>query len=163
MKIDGVEIDLFGDTDPKKMPLHFFFGAKQIDYSTAQRADTSKQNSSVAPRHWYIDSVFKCSDCLEDFVFSASEQRYWYEDRKFYVASIPKRCATCRRLNRTKLELRQRYDQMIEIALARQCPLDMKKQVIEIIDELEAAEGSISEGIKQNHAILLAQIAREAT
>ena len=160
MKIDGVEFDSFGDTDPKKMPLHFFFLAKNIDCSTAQRADTSKQNFSVCPRHWYIDAVINCCDCLEDFIFSAAEQRYWYEDRNFYVDSFPRRCAPCRRLDRTRLELRQRYDAMIETALGRRCSLDAKKHAIALIDELEAAEGEIPEKIKQNRAILHAQLAK---
>jgi len=161
MEMDGVEFDSFGDTDPKKMPLHLFFGARNIAYATAQRADISQQNYSVCPRHWYIDATIRCCDCLQDFAFSASEQRFWYEDRKFYVDSFPKRCAACRRKERTRLEHRQRYDAIIETALARNAPVDQKQQVIAIIDELEEAEGDLPEKLKQNRETLLAQLAKE--
>ena len=36
---DGTEIDYFGDTDPKLMPDHMFYGALFIDRENAQRAD----------------------------------------------------------------------------------------------------------------------------
>jgi len=81
-------MDVFGDTDPKKMPLHLFRGAVSIDYGTAVRADVSKQDYTVCPRHRYIDATFKCIDCGNDFLFSTDEQRFWYEQRRFYVDSI---------------------------------------------------------------------------
>jgi hypothetical protein len=158
MNIDGIEIDLFGDTHPTKMSAHLFHGAKCIDYKTAQRADTSKQNCSSCPRYWYIDAVITCRECRQDFTFSAAEQRYWYEDRKFWVDSFPKRCPSCGRLERLKLELRKRYDASIEAALTSQCSADEKGAVIAIIDEMNAAEGSIPEKMKQNRAMLLAQL-----
>lgn len=132
MKISGIEMDIFGDSDPRKMPLYFFSGAS-LKYSTAQRADVSKQNVTVAPRHWYIDATIKCCDCRKKFVFTAAEQRFWYEDRKFYVDSFPKRCADCRKRQGIRLELKKRYDAMIASALGR-CPAEEKKEAIRIID-----------------------------
>jgi ribosomal protein L37AE/L43A len=35
-------MDVFGNSDPKKMPLHLFHGAISIDYSTAVRAEVTK-------------------------------------------------------------------------------------------------------------------------
>lgn len=150
---------MFGDHDPKEMPKHLFSRARRVDYSTAQKADISKQNYSVCPRHWYLDATIHCGDCKREFVFTASEQRYWYENRRFYVDSFPTRCAKCRRHERTKLEHRQRYDAMIESALARNAPPDQKRQVVAIIDELELIEGEIPEKLKQNRERLLAQLA----
>ena len=95
-------MDIFGDTDPKKMPQHFFHGAVSINYDTAVRADVSKQDYTVCPRQWYIDSTFKCMDCCKDFLFSAEEQRYWYEQRRFYVDSKPTRCPACRKKERAR-------------------------------------------------------------
>ena len=95
-------IDHFGDTDPKKMPSHLFFGAVNIDYDTAVRADITKQDFSVCPRHWYVDATFKCKDCGSEFLFSAKEQIFWYETRRFYVDSQPKRCAACRKKERAR-------------------------------------------------------------
>lgn len=95
-------MDGFGDTDPRKMPFHLFHGAVSMDYPTAVRADFTKQDYSVCPRHWYIDATFRCQDCGKDFLFSAEEQRFWYGERKFYVDSRPVRCPECRKKERTR-------------------------------------------------------------
>jgi Probable zinc-ribbon domain len=98
----AIDMDVFGDSDPKKMPPHLFHGAVSIDYGTAVRADVTKQDYSVCPRHWYIDATFKCIDCGLDFLFSADEQRFWYEQRRFYVDSQPTRCPACRKKERAR-------------------------------------------------------------
>lgn len=81
------------------MPAHLFHSAR-VDHSTAVRADISKQNDSVCPRHWYVDAEITCTDCNEPFVFSASEQKFWYEDLHFRVDSFPKQCPPCRKTRR---------------------------------------------------------------
>lgn len=101
-------MDAFGDTDPKTMPPHFFHGAVFIDYSTAVRAEVAKQDYTSCPRHWYIDATFRCIDCGKDFLFSAEEQRFWYEERKFYVDSIPTRCPICRKKERARKSAAQK-------------------------------------------------------
>lgn len=97
-----MDMDVFGKIDPKKMPLHLFYGAVSIDYATAVRADVSKQNYTVCPRHWYIDVTFRCEDCGKTFLFSADEQGVWYERRRFYVDSKPTRCPACRKKERDR-------------------------------------------------------------
>jgi hypothetical protein len=42
---------------PKDDAASFFYGATNIDYSTAVRAETGIQNYSVCPREWSIDAV----------------------------------------------------------------------------------------------------------
>ena len=84
-----VEIDVFGDTDPKKVPASMFHGALSIDYASAVRADISKQAPATCPRYWYIPAVFQCVACKEDFAFSVDEQRFWYEERKFIPGVTP--------------------------------------------------------------------------
>ena len=79
--------DVFGNTDPGKMPAHFFSGAKFIDYKTAIRADTSKQDCSVAPRHWYIDCDFDCPKCGREITWTAQERKAWFELYRFWVDS----------------------------------------------------------------------------
>jgi hypothetical protein len=157
MKIFGFNLGLFGENNPKRMPVHLFFRARRIDYKTALRADISKQNYTVCPRHWYVDALFVCRECSEEFVFSATEQRFWYEDRQFFVDSLPTRCVGCRKAERNRLELRRRYDAMISDALGT-CPPEKKKAVIELVDELEAAEGELPDRMKQNRATLRAQL-----
>ena len=89
MNILGFNFGLFGENNPKRMPSHLFFGSRRMDYSTAQRADISKQNYTVCPRHWYVDATFRCRDCRNEFVFTAAEQRFWYEDRRFWIGELP--------------------------------------------------------------------------
>lgn len=101
-------MDIFGSTDAKKMPPHLFYGAVSIDYTTAVRADISKQDYTVCPRHWYVDAIFKCVDCGTEFLFSAKEQHFWYEERRFYVDSYPKRCPDCRKKERARKESAQK-------------------------------------------------------
>ena len=143
------------------MPSHLFFGSRRLDYSTAQRADISKQNYSVCPRHWYVDATFVCRDCTEEFIFSASEQRFWYEDRHFWIDSMPRQCISCRKKQRTRSNLRKHYDALITIALGS-CPVETKKEVVAIINELEAAKDEIPEKMKQNRTVLYAQLAKAA-
>src|ERR1043166_2407644 len=106
-------MDGFGQQNPKGMPPHFFLRAVRMDYETAQRADFEKQNYTVCPRFWYIDAAFLCEDCGQQFVFTAEEQRFWYEERGFYVDSTPNRCVSCRKANRTRLDLKRQYDTSI--------------------------------------------------
>ena len=147
----------FGENNPKEMPSHLFFGSHQILYDSAIRADISKQNFSVCPRHWYIDAVFECCDCKKDFTFSANEQKFWYEERQFWIDSKPKRCVSCRKNERRRLDLKKQYDSTIKNVLGR-CSLDKKKEAIEIMDELESLGEIFSEKMKLNRNTLLAQL-----
>ena len=148
---------VFGENNPQEMPVHLFFGAHQIHYDSAIRADILKQNYSVCPRHWYIDAVFGCRDCKKDFIFTANEQKFWYEERQFWIDSQPKRCPSCRKSERRRRALRKQYDTMIKNVLGR-CSLDKKKEVVEIIDELELMGEIFSERMKLNRNTLLAQL-----
>jgi hypothetical protein len=159
MNVSGFMANLPGENDPKRMPMHLFSGAQCLDYKTAQRADISKQHYTVCPRHWYVDAKFLCSDCGREFMFTASEQRFWYEDRGFWIDSLPKRCAQCRKAERARLELRKRYDSLISEALG-QCPIETKKQVVEIINQLEAAEDQIPERMIENRSKLYTQLSK---
>ena len=48
----------------------------------------------------YYDWHRRCSDCDRDYVFSATEQRHWYETLKFIPDSVPNQCVACRRRRR---------------------------------------------------------------
>ena len=161
MKTSKFIAKIEGHDSPKRMPKHFFFGALRVDYDTAQRADISKQHYTVLPRHWYVDATFICSDCGQEFVFTASEQRFWYEDMRFFIDSLPKCCIQCRKSERTRLELRKRYDVLIAEALG-QSTIEMKKQVVEIVNELEAAGAQIPDKMAENRLRLYAQLSRAA-
>jgi hypothetical protein len=46
----------------------------------------------------YEDKKFKCVDCGDMKVWSAEEQKWWYETAKGHVFSEAKRCSECRQL-----------------------------------------------------------------
>ena len=48
----------------------------------------------------YRDREFTCRDCGEAFVFSKTEQQFWYEKMQFVVHSKPVRCLACRKRKR---------------------------------------------------------------
>lgn len=50
----------------------------------------------------YFDVPLKCEDCGSKFLFEAKEQKFWYEELKFWVQSRPKLCAACRKLRRER-------------------------------------------------------------
>jgi hypothetical protein len=54
------------------------------------------------PQYFFVDQERRCVECHRDFVFAASEQKYWYEDLKFHFDSVAIRCPECRRKQRTK-------------------------------------------------------------
>ncbi len=53
------------------------------------------------PRYFYVDIPRRCVECREPFVFSAKEQKHWFEALKFHFDSIPIRCVACRRKKRS--------------------------------------------------------------
>jgi Probable zinc-ribbon domain/Tetratricopeptide repeat len=65
------------------------------------------------PKYFYVDEARRCIQCGDNFTFSGSEQKFWYEARQFNFHSLPIRCARCRRQRRTQHILRE------QIAIAR--------------------------------------------
>lgn len=59
------------------------------------------------PKYFYVDETRRCFQCGNEFIFSAREQKYWYETRKFNFHSVPIRCASCRRQRRSEHALRE--------------------------------------------------------
>jgi hypothetical protein len=49
------------------------------------------------PRYFYVDLPRSCRACGTDFVFSAREQRHWYETLGFRLDAGAVRCLPCRR------------------------------------------------------------------
>ena len=72
----------------------------------AVRGDIRKQVFCCAfPHFYYVDITETCIQCHEDFVFSAREQKYWYERLQFNLYARAVRCPTCRRRQRTEKAL----------------------------------------------------------
>jgi hypothetical protein len=149
----------FGNDDPREMPAHLFSGCLRVNYATAVRADTGKQNCSICPRYWYVDAIFRCARCGAEFSFSAAEQRAWYEDYGFWIDSVPRHCLACRRDQRNLRAIRQEYDQSVAPVL-RHGDLESKKRLASVIDQLYELGGELPSRINENRRLLAKQIAR---
>ena len=153
--------DDFGRSDPRNMPAHFFAGSLHIRYETAVAAKPDKQNCSICPRYWYVDATFKCDRCDAKFVFSAAEQRVWYEEYGFWIDSLPKHCLECRRDLRSLKAARKEYDATAAPVLEHG-DLEAKKRVATVIDQLYELGGDLPPRINENRRRLANQIARAA-
>jgi hypothetical protein len=65
--------------------------------------DVTKQKFCVEhhkPKFYYGDIPYKCKICGRDVIFSAHEQKHWFEDLHFHFDSFPQECIECRRKRR---------------------------------------------------------------
>ncbi|MFN7841462.1 MAG: zinc-ribbon domain containing protein [Pirellula sp.] len=63
-------------------------------------ADTSKQppiSPYGSPKKFYVDIAFKCRDCGRDEVWSAEQQKWFYEEVKGSLYATAIRCNECRK------------------------------------------------------------------
>ena len=103
------------------------------------RADVAKQNLGLGtPYAAYVDRPFRCEDCGAPSVFSAAEQRHWFETLGFLIWVYPKQCAPCRAERRRK----KRANRALAEALAGLDTDDPSQleAVARLYDEIGAAE-----------------------
>jgi hypothetical protein len=62
--------------------------------------DPSQQDPRYRPRLHYIDRPFKCVDCGSEEVWTAGQQKWYYEVAKGSTYGEPKRCRRCRAKHR---------------------------------------------------------------
>jgi len=150
-------MDIFGSTNPRKMPGHLFGGAIYKNYETAIRSNPEKQNYSVCPRYWYFDAEYICESCKTHFTWSAKEQKMWFEQYYFWVDSEPKNCKRCSASRRKLKELRKEYDAIV--ASARDGgSYDQKKRVVDIIGQFEDMFSTIPSKIRDTKKLFERQI-----
>jgi hypothetical protein len=149
----------FGRDDPREMPAHFSFRSLRIEYGSAVRADPGRQNCSICPRYWYVDTTFACDRCDGEFTFSAEEQRIWYEEYGFWIDSLPKHCLECRRELRELKAARQEYDRNVEEAINSTDP-ELKRRLAHVIDELYELGGELPLRINENRRRLARQLSK---
>jgi hypothetical protein len=67
---------------------------------------------AFATRGYYVDLPFTCRDCRVEQVWTATQQKWWYEVAKGYPYSGPRRCNACRRrVREAKAENKRRSDE----------------------------------------------------
>jgi hypothetical protein len=69
-------------------------------------ANLSPTNSYGIPdfvdRGYYVDRPFRCKDCGAAQVWTATQQKWWYESAKGDVWTVAVRCRPCRRRERER-------------------------------------------------------------
>lgn len=53
-------------------------------------------NSYSSPPEYYYDIAFRCRDCDRHEVWTAAQQKWWYEEAGGYFFSTAIRCRPCR-------------------------------------------------------------------
>jgi hypothetical protein len=61
------------------------------------RRDGSYSTPEFVQRGYYVDYLFNCALCGCDQVWTATQQKWWYEVAKGKVWTIAKYCRNCRR------------------------------------------------------------------
>ncbi len=145
------KLDPFGHEDPRRMPSYLYFGALGVDYDTAMRGDASKQNFTVSPRYWYVDAKFRCEDCGKEFMWTAREQKVWFEVYRFYIDSEPKQCRGCRSRRRRIEALRKEYDAIV--GAAREGSSNDQIRVVGIVDHIASLGGAIPDAMRESSRI----------
>lgn len=68
----------------------------------ADQALLTRHNPFSTVPAFYADKVFTCRDCGEEQVWTAKQQKWWYEERLGPIDSTAVRCLPCRRARRTQ-------------------------------------------------------------
>lgn len=84
----------------------------------AVAADLTKQapHRSWSPPKFYTDLAFECLDCGVQKVWTARQQKWYYEVAKGSIDGTAKRCRACRKKRRDAKSQQKRH--MQEMALA---------------------------------------------
>jgi hypothetical protein len=64
------------------------------------KLDYSYHHTDFAKRGYYLDQPFQCQDCGVQEVWTAHQQKWWYEIAKGGVWTVSSRCRSCRRRER---------------------------------------------------------------
>jgi hypothetical protein len=78
--------------------------AVPVDY-TRLMANNSYGPSDFVRRGFYLDIAFTCGDCGVACVWTAEQQRWWYETLGGSQYACAKRCRACRQRERQRKEL----------------------------------------------------------
>ncbi len=68
-------------------------------------------NFCCSPPSFYIDDPFVCKDCDAHEIWTAKQQKWWYEIAKGPIDSRAVRCRPCRLVERARVEEARRVSQ----------------------------------------------------
>ena len=75
------------------------------------RPTNSYSTPDFVDREFYVDRPFRCKDCEKAEVWTASQQKWWYEVAKGDVWTVAIRCRACRRAERDRKAQARRIHQ----------------------------------------------------
>jgi hypothetical protein len=124
----------------------------------ALRADPKKQVYGMGGPHYvYLDQQRKCRNCGAGFVFAATEQQDWYENRRMWNEVEAHRCAPCRRIWKAERVAQKRLmaaHTALQTDAGPQNQLELARATLEAADEvgresLERAVGAARKAARQ--------------
>lgn len=66
-------------------------------------ADHAELSHNLAPSllpNFYMDMPYRCRDCDKDEIWTAKQQKWWYEIAKGRLEATAVRCSACRKIRR---------------------------------------------------------------
>src|SRR5262245_5173035 len=101
-------------------------------------ADQGKlaHDNTYGPRpRFYADQPFTCVDCGREEVWTAADQKWWYEEAKGKIATRANRCLACRRRRRLRRSQERRVH--VEGIVAKYGPEEAARRLRITIEALE--------------------------
>ncbi len=84
----------------------------------AIKADTNQlahNNTYELLPQYYVDRPYTCRDCGADEIWTAKQQKWWYETIKGHIDSTAVRCRRCRNIiKKQKLEQKKHMGEMAQ-------------------------------------------------
>jgi len=77
----------------------------------ADHAELVHNNTYGLLPSFYIDKPFVCRDCGSDELWTAKQQKWWYEIAKGHIDSEAVRCLRCRKVAQAEKEDQKRHMQ----------------------------------------------------
>ena len=85
-------------------------GAIKADHSNLGHNNTY----GLLPK-FYVDKSYSCRDCGSSEIWTAKQQRWWYEAAKGHINSTAVRCRRCRNIiKEQKLEQKKHMEEMAQ-------------------------------------------------
>jgi hypothetical protein len=93
------------EAEKKERERQSLLEAKRREGVAVNAENLAPNNSYSCPdfvqRGYYIDKEFTCQDCGREQIWTAAQQKWWYEVAKGVVWSAAIRCRACRRRARS--------------------------------------------------------------
>lgn len=85
----------------REKPVQIAGDAAPVNYELLA-PNNSYSGSDFMRCGFYVDKPFRCIDCGADEIWTARQQKWWFEVAKGHIFSTARRCRTCRRKERDR-------------------------------------------------------------